>query len=175
MTTSKFSKNKGFTLVETLVAIAILLVAVVGPISLIGDALHKLYYAKDEMIAINIAQEGIETVRWKRDSNMLSAVAWDTGITAGYYIIDPGALGAPVVATTCIGACLVDLKPIYFDATSGLYRQNVVTQPTQFSRIVNIRSVNANEIKVSSTVKWRTGGQVGTITVSENLFKWALP
>ena len=61
------SAQRGFTLVETLIAIAILLIAVVGPISLIGDALHKLYYAKDQMIAINLAQEGIEVVRQRRD------------------------------------------------------------------------------------------------------------
>lgn len=172
MIINNFSKNRGFTLVETLIAIAILLTAVVGPISLIGDALHKLYYAKDQMIAINLAQEGIEAVRQVRDSNMLAG-GWDAGISNGYYLVDSGIQTAPLISTPCDVACVADLKPIYLDSSLGLYRQNTVSTATQFSRIVYISSVNANEIMASSTVKWKTGGQAGTVSVSEYLFNWA--
>lgn len=170
--------SQGFTLIETLVAISILLIAVVGPISLIGDALHKLYYAKDEMIAINLAQEGIEVVRQVRDSNMLGGVAWDTNITTtpGYYTVDAGNASGPpntFIKTTA----LTVPQPVYLDpALGGLYWQtfSVSYLTTQFSRIVRIEQVVAGkENKVNSTVTWKTGGATGTITVSENIFKWA--
>lgn len=166
MIISKFSKNKGFTLVETLIAIAILLVAVVGPISLIGDALHKLYYAKDQMIAINLAQEGIEVVRARRDSNMLDGVVdWDSGVTAGSYLVD----ASLATITSTVGV----QQPVYLSA--GFYKQGVVATATQFARLITITSVVAGrELKVVSTVTWKTGGNTGAVTASEYLFKWAI-
>ena len=183
MIINKFSKNSvglarlsfskknfgGFTLVETLVAIAILLIAVVGPISLIGDALHKLYYAKDQMIAINLAQEGIEVVRQVRDSNMLAwdgaTPPWNSGITAGTYIVD--ASSGTVTSTPGVQ------QPVYL--SNGFYEQGTPAPPTQFTRLVTITDiVLGRELKVTSTVEWKTGGQTGTITVSEYLFKWAI-
>lgn len=164
----QYSARRGFTLVETLVAIAILLIAVVGPISLIGDALHKLYYAKDQMIAINLAQEGIEVVRQKRDSNMLDGVvAWDAGISVGNYTISSHA--QTITTTTETTPQTVNIN------TDGFYTQSSGTA-TQFKRIVAIAEVvNDRENKVTSTVTWMTGGQAGTITVTEYLFKWAIP
>lgn len=168
MTTNNFSKYEGFTLVETLVAIAILLVAVVGPISLIGDALHKLYYAKDQMIAINLAQEGIEVVRQKRDSDMLAVSASDIFSLASpiYYVVD--AISATLY--TSVGT----QQPVILDA--GFYKQRVAGTPTQFTRLVTIESVGSGlkERKVTSRVEWKTGNQTGTITVTEYLFKWAI-
>ena len=170
MTISNHSKNKGFTLIETLVAIAILLTAVVGPISLIGDAMHKMYYAKDEMIAINLAQEGIEVVRAKRDSNMLNGgVPWDDEITGGDYIVDSSSVPPTVTAGAYSGV----KQPVYLD--NGFYKQGSFVEATQFTRLVTITSVVAGkESKVTSTVEWKTGGQAGTITVTENLFRWAI-
>jgi len=168
MTTSKL-KLGGFTLVEALVAIAILLTAVVGPISLIGDATHKLYYSRDRLIALSLAQEGIEVVRQKRDSNMLGAVAWDTGITAGNYVINATS------STPIIPSVPNDITPkqVYID-TQGFYGQAPGTL-TPFKRIVTTTGGGLTpELKVTSTVTWTTGGQAGTVTVSEYLFKWAV-
>lgn len=179
MTIRKFPKNKkgGFSLIETLVALTVLLVAVVGPISLIGDSLHKIYYAKDEIVAINFAQEGIELVRRVRDTNKLNALAWDTDIPVGYYTVEPGNIGGAsnTFVKPCV-SCVVE-QPIYIDTTpGGLYWQNNPGSysATQFSRIVRIvQIVPGVENKVISTVKWKTGGDIGTITISENLFNWA--
>jgi prepilin-type N-terminal cleavage/methylation domain-containing protein len=178
MTINKFSKNKGFTLVETLVAISILLIAVVGPMSLIGDAFHKLYYAKDEIIAINLAQEGIEAVRQARDSNMLSGSSWMAGLTPGYYIVDVSGSPVPLLdSRPCTGLCTTEGLPVYLDVATGLYRQSATFTATQFSRIVRIEDAGfgSDERKITSTVSWRTGGNNGTIVVIEYIFKWALP
>lgn len=179
MTTNQCKKIKvscaqGFTLPETLLAIAILMIAIVGPISLIGDAIHRSYYAKDQVIAINLAQEGIEAVRKVRDSNLLALLAWDASLGVGDYTIDTGSLaGSSAAMVIPCGTCLGLPQPVVIDAL-GLYRQNVVGgSPTVFSRIVSISTVplNLNERKVTSLVTWRTGGETGTISVSEYLFK----
>lgn len=173
ITNNLSKKNKGFTLVETLVAIAILLVAVVGPISLIGDAVHNIYYVKDEMIAINLAQEAIEAVRQVRDSNQIAGVAWLTGLAVDDYSVDVGKLitGAPVL-TACPGACTP--QPVFFDTSTGLYRQGIGDVATPFSREVEISDDIASpyQRKVTAVVNWNTGGQTGTIRVSESIFNW---
>lgn len=174
MTTSKL-KLGGFTLVEALVAIAILITAVVGPISLIGDATHKLYYSRDRLIALNLAQEGIEVARQKRDSNMLGGVvAWNNGLANGDYTIYGD------VSSTSLVFCAAppcDQK-IYSDNITKIYKQNSAGGTvTGFSRNINIFntvSTPPDELKVTSTVTWTTGGQAGTVTVSEYLFKWAV-
>ncbi|MHB1118014.1 MAG: type IV pilus modification PilV family protein [Minisyncoccota bacterium] len=166
--TTRISQQSGFTLLETMVAIAILLVAVIGSISLIGDSLHKLYYAKDGIIATNLAQEGIEVVRQTRDSNFLSGAAWDSGFTMPAYIVDVGG-GQPLIP--CSGCDQI----VYLDAATGFYRQGAgFTADTQFSRIITVRGTG-DERQIVSTVTWKTGGDTGTIAITENLFKWALP
>lgn len=179
---------KGFTLIETLAAVTILFFAVVGPIYLIGNSLHKIYYAKDQVIAISLAQEGIEMVRHVRDSNRLGllggvvGVFWDTGISVGSYLIDAGSFISMTSPATnsfivpCVGCVLP--QPVYLDMsanpTKGLYRQNVSGPTflgTNFSRIVKIESINNDELRIVSKVEWKTGGTTGTITVSEYLFK----
>ena len=181
MTISKIFKKEGFTLVETLVAISILLIAVVGPISIIGDALHRLYYARDEMIAISLAQEGIEAVRQYRDSNMLAGTPWDmSGITDVYYTVDVSdLLNQPTLtlADPCVGTCPDSGMPVFI-GPSGFYQQTGGT-PTQFSRIVRTNTGWVNdgvvfrELYVESTVTWKTGGQDGRVTVYADIFNWS--
>ena len=169
--------KKGFTLIEALVAIAILLIVVVAPISLIGDSLHKLWYARDEALSVNLAQEGIEMVREVRDSNMLSGSPWLTNLADGVYKIDVAnftAGGAPNTVVIPCPSC-GPLQPLYLNA-SGIYEQGTVATPTRFWRIVTISSAGlpANERQITSTVTWQTSGSTGTVSASEYIFSWAV-
>ncbi len=172
------SGSRGFSLVETLISVAILLVAVIEPISLISDSLHKIYYAKDEVIAISLMQEGVELVRQVRDTNMLNASPWLTNLSPGDYTVDVGSFvagGAPSSFVIPCVYCSGVLQPVYLDSVSGLYRQNIAGTRTQFSRIISIDNTGlpANESKVTVRVGWSTGGNTGGVLVKEYLFNWA--
>lgn len=65
--------KRSFTLLETIVAIYILLLGLVGAIALSAQSLSIVQTFKQELIATNLAQEGIELVRNKRDSNYLES------------------------------------------------------------------------------------------------------
>lgn len=163
--------RQGFTLLETLVAIAVLLIAVVGPMSAIGGALSQIGTARDQMIALNLAQEGIEIVRQKRDSNMIacwgdpnwgttltSCATWGSGLIAGNYIIN--------VATQSLTPVGSDTK-VYLNG--GLYTQGVGSTATQYSRTVNITDASSEKM-ITSTVTWSVGGVLKKIEVKESIF-----
>ncbi|MDD5152735.1 MAG: type II secretion system protein [Candidatus Pacebacteria bacterium] len=166
------NQSKGFTLLETLIAISILLVAVIGPMTLLGGALNKIYYARDEMIAVNLAQEGIESVRQIRDTNMLvrgsesptPTTPWDRNLASGDYIVDIGNL------ISC-PSCGAGGDPVVFDSPRGLYRQGTSGLSTSFSRKVNI-SGSGDERTITATVTWNTGSTPGSIVISNSLLKW---
>jgi len=172
------SNSRGFSLIETLVAITILLVSVVGPISLISDSLHKIYYAKDKITAISLMQEGVEMVRQVRDTNMLTASPWLTNLSPGDYMVDVGSFvagGTPSSFVIPCASCAGVLQPVYFDSMTGLYRQSITGAHTQFSRIISIDNTGlpAKESRVTVRVGWSTGGNTGSVLVKEYLFDWA--
>ncbi|MDQ5955572.1 MAG: hypothetical protein QG621_575, partial [Patescibacteria group bacterium] len=64
--------TKAFTLIETLVAIFILMTAVVGPLSIAAKGLQIALIAKDQATAVYLAQDGIEFARHLRDTACLT-------------------------------------------------------------------------------------------------------
>lgn len=69
---SHMYKN-GFTLIETLVAISILLIAIVGPMTVAQKGIKNAYFATEQVTAVFLAQEAIEAVRELRDDAALDA------------------------------------------------------------------------------------------------------
>ncbi|HVW71863.1 MAG TPA: type II secretion system protein, partial [Candidatus Paceibacterota bacterium] len=60
-----------FTLVETLVAITVVSLAILAPFDAIQRVVNASRLAKDNLIASELAQEGLEYVRFIRTSNYL--------------------------------------------------------------------------------------------------------
>ncbi len=74
-----FSKKiKGFTLVEALVAISILMVAIAGPMSLAQRGTQSATQSTDQMIAAYMAQDAMEAVKNIRDEVALSNATTNT-------------------------------------------------------------------------------------------------
>jgi Tfp pilus assembly protein PilV len=69
----KQDKNQeGFTLVETLIAVLILVTSVVTPLSIASQAMVYSATARDQIIASNLAQEAIDFIRNERDRSALN-------------------------------------------------------------------------------------------------------
>jgi type II secretory pathway pseudopilin PulG len=66
---SDYQMNRGFTLIEAFVAIAVLMIAIVGPLALFSRAIGDATSVKNQMIAYYLAQEGLELAINKLDSN----------------------------------------------------------------------------------------------------------
>jgi len=74
------AKNKkGFSLIEIVIAITTLVVVVVAATTLIVSSIRTTTTNVDNIVAYNLAQEGLEAVRNMRDSNWLSNQDWRKG------------------------------------------------------------------------------------------------
>lgn len=63
------NKNqKGFTIIEALVSISIILILLVGPLTLVFNGINSIKQEKNRIIATNLGEEIVENLRAYRDS-----------------------------------------------------------------------------------------------------------
>lgn len=173
--------QRGFTLIETLVAITILMIVIVVPFYSIQQSLMASNVARDQLIASSLAQEGIEYVYYVRDTNYLyyyhnsntypTASGWlsglDSCISAAGCVVDPA-------QSTALGCSSQNGCPVlYLNPASHLYTQTSSgNTPTRFTRKVTITQINGYEVRATVTVSWITAQRTYTITDNENLYNW---
>ena len=168
--------SRGFTLVETLVAITIVALAIVGPLYAVQQGLNASRSARDQLIAASLAQEGLEFVRNIRDENYLYNLANPASPRAWLSGLD-GNAGSENCFTN---DCVIDatqrtvsdtVLPLYLSA-SGLYNQAGSGNATPYTRTVRLTTISATEVRVTVTMSWRTRNVPYTTTVSEILNNW---
>ena len=181
-------QNKAFTLVETLVAIAIFSTSLLGLMSVLASSISGTTYAKQKMVADYLAQEGIETIRNMRDSFVLYSTNGQTGWTAFntkltgsscqsasgcYYNIDNIFSISPPQPMTKISlaACGVSCATLLYDSSSGKYNYTSGVA-SGFVRKIQITQVSADDTRISSVVSWKQGSSNYNINFSEDLFNW---
>lgn len=71
-----FIKNRGFTLLEVVAAIFLLLVGMTGVFAVINNTIKLMASSPYKLTAAYLAQEGIEVVRNIRDTNLIMGLDW---------------------------------------------------------------------------------------------------
>jgi len=148
--------KKGFTLVETIVAIAVLMIGIVPIFVVSGQSISTINSARDEVIATFLAQDAMEYILAKRDWNK----------NAGDWLAD---------FDNCFDACRVDTTEsvegadginssegdkLKFDSDRG-YNYDA-GEETRFSREVTFEIIEPNggdiseatEIMVTVKMEW---------------------
>ncbi len=177
----KRGKN-GFTLIEALVAITILTISIEGPMVAASTGLKNSTYARDQIVAFYIAQEGIEMIRSIRDSNALNNAPWLTGIDASCANGAGSGCGIDIRNRNfidCAGGSGTACN-IYYDPNGliaggggirGIYSHvSGGTQQTVYKRSLKILPINAQESTIDATITWISRGVTKTITVQSRLF-----
>ena len=168
----KDNKN-GFTLVETLVAIAILLLAVAAPLSLATKSLNSSALSKQQIIASFLAQEAMEYIRNVRDENVLKYDDWlKNGINLKSECVD-GKCQVDAYEKK-MKKCLGNCDPLKYDNSTGLF--NIAGNSgdnSPYTQTVEITQINNQEIAVKVTVSWKgTNGADYKVIARENLTNW---
>lgn len=157
------SYNKGFTLVETIVALVIITVAM-GPVFILAtSAVNVASRIEHNLIAANLAQEGIEVARSIRDTNWLNGAAFDNNLPAGTWRVQWDTTGGGLTA--------VGPNPV-LKKNNGLYNYSVGTD-TVFRRTLTISKPNSGELVLISSVTWIERGNINrTVSTESHLFDW---
>lgn len=167
--TNSCKTHRGFTLIESLVAITILITAILGPMNIAATGIASATYVRDQATAFFLAQEGLEYVHNVRDTNVLARVDWLTGLSA--CVSSACVIDSPSnTISACSGACPV----VRYDSAMNVYGYDATWAGTNFTRTINITpTVSGKEVAVSSTISWRRGGlATRSMTVEETLFNW---
>lgn len=171
-TIDKRTLIRGFTLIETFVAITILVTAVAGPLTIASKGLQSAILARDQLTASFLGQEGIEFVRQWRDSNKLQGLSWLAGLSActnQTCTIDSTYQRSPAIATCALSGC----EALRFNEASSLYTYNIGDTATQFVRSVTITpAANGHEATITSTIAWTTGVFTRQAAFSEVISDW---
>lgn len=165
--------NKGLTLVETLVAISVLLMAVIGPMVIYSKSITNTRYAGDQITAYYLAQEGIELVKYLVNTEFNDGTAWFKSSSLPNCnfgsSLNECSIEVPNGNICKGGSC--DFK-LYLDA-NNLYTHDSNGIPTKFERTIKFdNNPPENGALVSSTVTWKSAGEDRSVTVEEYMTKW---
>ncbi len=171
------NKNKqGLTLIETLIAISILLMSAVMPMTIYSNSIVNARYASEQITATYLAQEAVELVKYMVDTRFNQGSSW-FGNSSSPELPNCDGSGFGNVCTTevssgsiCRGVSCSSM--LYFDI-NNLYTHDNTGTPTKFSRTVEFDgNPNTEGALVSSTVTWKSGGKDRNVTVEEYVTKW---
>ena len=184
----KLNMNKGFTLIEMLVAVFIFSVALAALMGISARGLRAARLAQNQVIADYLAIEGVEVVRNIRDSAFLlgsNTNTWSNifnedgclqGIENGgatHCVFELSSSSTDISLYPCSGGNSCDL---YFNETIGDYRHFQNGTPTanyalfNYDREIRLEQVSGSqdEIIVTVDVIWPTG----SVQYSESLLLW---
>ena len=191
-------KNKGFTLLETLIAIAILGVSLGAAFGVAQKALKASAVAKDQTTAFFLASEGLELVREVRDNVAIYNNLPTTSIqidwlkpfhdrcndfTVCVYDIDPASAGltitsgnltTPTSISNCNGtSCVLNISntpTFYTSGSAGGGGASRFSRAIQISesKMNDVNGVSEKEAVVTVTVSWSNQ----TFILTETLRNW---
>jgi prepilin-type N-terminal cleavage/methylation domain-containing protein len=182
----KIKNNKGFTLIETLVSLLIFSVSIVALISITADGVADTNFAKKKQGAYLLAQEGVELVRFYRDtSQRFGPDTWEdfvAGIGTACFGLDGCIIDAHSLAqNSSLGLALEACDPnlggcsnLKINPNNGFYDYN--SDPNSidsiYNRKITMEEISSKEVRVSVTVSWDHGGDEFSIEVGEVLTSW---
>lgn len=183
-------KNNGLTLIGVLVSIMLLVMAVIIATGVALRSQQAAALSREKLIAANLAREGLELMRYVRDTNQFAIVnngeeldqGWVQDICAGgateTFTIE--SQSGPVVAIGDISQARLHLD------SDGLYTHAAPagdSAPSAFSRIItaDCSSVledqaayadNESYVEVTAEVSWHHRGRPQTVILKERLYDW---
>jgi prepilin-type N-terminal cleavage/methylation domain-containing protein len=190
--------NRGFSILEALVAIAILLIALTGPMVFAQQSLRAARLARDQVTAFYLAQDAIELVKHVRDDNSVNGTLqryeWlsgleecfaggsdDNGCRVSTSEWTPADTSGAIDACVGSGNCpLYERTPVGGGKLYGIF--GAAEPESRFSREVKIMTpeggdptLETEEVMVEVRVWWSTLGLTDPdkqVLVREHVYNW---
>jgi type II secretory pathway pseudopilin PulG len=171
------ASEKGFTLLETMVALGVLTAGVLGVAAIITTGMKNLSSSPADVIVTQKAAQAVEAVFSARDSHRLTwaqirNVNGGTGSDGGVFLDGPQNLHQPgpdgLVNTSDDLTAIETVTNPGFDQLLGTADDRIDTL-SAYRREISIRDVpgeNGNLRSIVVTMTYRTGSAVRTYTLS---------
>lgn len=173
----KLTKKNGFTLMEVMIAITVLLVGVTGLTALTHYVATNVNVSVNQLIAANLAQEGVEAIRNRREH--LKDDKWAgwygaSGVGDEYRVeIDMSApYDSPFTIEPRASKLPENFFPLYYDSSSGAYNHIGVGEKTIFNRKITVNTLSSTEKQVITEVWWTERGQTRSFLIENRLHFW---
>jgi len=172
LTTHHFrNKDKGFTLVELILAIFVITVGLIGVYGVYSRIIFYTAVSISRLTASYLAQEGIEIVRNIRDTNWLEETSWNEELDAGNWEADYEDDSLRHCSSPCD---YNNLRFLYIDG--NFYKYSSSGTQTKFKRKITIEpgtdSAGKEILEVKVDVLWDEKGKSYEVAVQENLYDW---
>jgi len=162
--------NKGFTIIEAIVAVTVLTVGVLGSYVFISSFFRYTDLSIDKLTAAYLSQEGVEIVKNIRDGNWIKRTTWNY---AWNYGLGEGSWEADYNTVSGLSEDY-DGDYLNIEEASGFYGYGSGVS-TPFKREIEICTSTSGVdgvIYVSSTVSWEDRGKDYSIKTEEKLYNW---
>ena len=184
-----FKARSGQGLMETIVALGVIMTGLIAVVSLTISNLNGEREAAIRYQAMNLAREALELVRNQRDSNWLAGRETWIGITSGPHALQFSPLTAAVSLVPVAG----DNEQVNQCADSGGFAQGDAscTQATRFSRTITVVEKNCVELfpapstacealikpdpmarQIAVRVSWNQSGAPRQVILETTMYDW---
>src|SRR3989338_3574541 len=167
----KISFNHGFTIIEALVAITILLIGVLGPMAAATRGITDGLYAGNELVATYLAQEGIELVLAKVKFNLENGGDWLNDLSN---CLAPNNCSVDV-ASNSFNSCVDSGCDLRYNLSNNLYTVNGLDGPVFNRRIQIIKStglIDNREVKIETTINWSNKSIPRSLKLSDYIYDY---
>ncbi len=158
--------KRGFTLVEVVVILFIMSMGLIGILGLIVQNIQSQSYNKSNLIAYQLAQEGIELIRKVRDSNWRESLPYDDKLAAGQYYMDYEDTAPQVFNPSMPGQIVLRKNAANF------YTHEATATATPFSRLITIQTIDDHSFRVNSSIIWAEYGRNYVYDLETILYNW---
>ncbi len=174
---SGINSRQGSLLIESIVAISVALVGILGVLALLSRSLGVSKDVGQQLIATYLAAEGIEVVKSLIDKDFVDGKPFNHTVKNGAHEV------------TFSSSSLATLSPsdltersdnfLLFNSEDGTYGYRT-GEPTIFKRTVVIEEIDRSspqdgkidELKVNSIVEWSIRGTPQEINLEDHFFNW---
>jgi type II secretory pathway pseudopilin PulG len=162
--------NRGFTLLETFVAVTIFIFAIIGPLELASRSIGSAIIFQNQLTAFYLGQEAMEFIRNKRDSNLFQGQDWLYGLND---CITPNSCYVDIINNGIVNSCPDPCRFIKYDVTNGYnYVDGYDTIFIRSIKITNPVGSNDDEAKIETTMSWEEKSGTKNFVLEEYIFNW---
>jgi len=183
-----FSKRRGQTLVEVMLALSLLVVGMLGLLDLLSKSFYLDRVISDQTKATYLAEEGVELAKNLIDHDAYLGLA-ASGTEGGWgdcigninggtikYQLDYTSMPDGPEATElngCPQALQGQPAPLYFNSSTELYSQQPIGTMTNFTRVIKVTQETPYEFDVQSIVTWSTGAITSqSLDLEDTFYNW---